>query len=113
VFGTNIPRSDRIRKFLDCHALSNTLGIRTFDPKKKPTTFSLLTQLNEVFSPGLPEKVFLNLFRKCRVCHYTMTKAVFHHHTGLEEGFPSAVLIPDLNKDDAESVTESETESVN
>ena len=42
-----------------------------------------------------------------------MTKAVFHHHTCLGEGCPSAVLIPDLNKDDAELVTESETESVN
>jgi hypothetical protein len=56
-------------------------AVHTADPKRKASTSTLLSQLNEVFSPGLPEHLFLGLFLQCRVCHYTMTKRVFHYHT--------------------------------
>ena len=80
-----------------------------FDPKKA-TTFSLLTKLDEVFSPGLPENVFVGLFMRCRVCHYTMTKHAFPHHLCLGERLPSARRVIDLTLDDTESDTESDTE---
>jgi hypothetical protein len=44
------------------------------------TTMDLLRQLDEIFSPGLPEAVFIGLFLQCRVCYDIMTKRVFKYH---------------------------------
>lgn len=60
-----------------------TPAIQTSDPPKKTTTMGLLRQLDEVFSPGLPEAVFISLFLQCRRCHDIMTKRVFKYHSCL------------------------------
>jgi hypothetical protein len=85
-----------------------TLGIRVFDPETT-TTFSKLTKLDDVSSPGLPDHLFVSLFMQCRVCHYTMTKHVFRYHTCLGEMPTASGPVIDLSAGDEASDMESET----
>jgi hypothetical protein len=92
----------------DCGVLINNSDIQAFDPKKQ-TVSSLLMKLNEVFSPGLPESIFLNIFTRCRSCNDIMTKRVFRYHTCFGKTPLPADLI-DLILD-TESVLLTETEA--
>jgi hypothetical protein len=75
-------------------------GIQTADPPKKTTTMDLLRQLDEIFSPGLPEDVFTGLFLQCSVCHDIMTQRVFKYHLCLGFKPPSNGLVRELMLDD-------------
>jgi len=66
--------------------------------------------MDEIFAPGIPEEVFIDLFMQCRVCHYTMTRRVFRYHACMgKERRHSANAVIDLTVDDEESVIEAET----
>ena len=84
--------------------------IPLFDPKKA-TTSSLLHKMDEIFAPGIPEQVFINLFMQCRVCSYTMTRRVFCYHAcmGKEHKHITDTII-DLTMDDEDSESAIETE---
>jgi hypothetical protein len=99
--------SDHNEKAYDCGVLINTSDIKAFDPKKQ-TVSSLLMKLNEVFSPGLPESIFLIIFMRCCSCNDIMTKRVFCYHTCFSKTPLPADLI-DLILD-TESVLLMETE---
>ena len=74
-------------------------GVQTSDPPNKTSTMDLLRQLDEIFSPGLPEDVLVGLFLQCCACHYVMTKRVFKYHLCL--GFkPTGSLVRELMLDD-------------
>ena len=63
------------------------------------TTMDLLRQLDEIFSPGLPEDVFASLLLQCRMCHDIMTKHVFKYHVCLgfkpTNGFARELMLDD------------------
>ena len=81
-----------------------------FDPKKA-TTSSLLHKMDEIFAPGIPEKVFTALFMQCRVCHYTMTRRVFRYHVCMgKENSHGINTVIDLTMDDEESGIETEAD---
>jgi hypothetical protein len=76
-----------------------TAAIQDANPPKMMTTMDFLRQLDEIFSPGLPEAVFISLFLQCRVCHDIMTKRVFQYHSCLGAKPPSRTPV-DLALDD-------------
>jgi hypothetical protein len=66
-------------------------------------------KLNEVFSPGLPESIFLNIFMRCCLCNDIMAKCVFRYHTCFDK-MPLLADLIDLILD-TESVLLTETEA--